>query len=279
MQHEEILGFFSRYIEKEIGIIYSSHNHFQLSNRLEEICKLSGVATIQDLYQQAQKGIHGSFKQLLLDVATNNETSFYRDPKVFKALETTFQQMLEQKRDPGPLKIWSAACSTGQEPLTLAMILSELSEKRRQTIEYSMLATDICERALQKARRTTYTQLEVQRGLGAMQLIKYFSKDDQDRWTAKSGLNRFIEYRNLNLNDFFAPREKFDIILCRNVLIYQSVENKIKVVKTLTDSLNTEGILVMGSGESLLGVSSSFEQQNIEGAILYKKKSENAMAA
>jgi len=278
MQHEEILGFFSRYIEKEIGIVYASHNHFQLSNRLDEICKLSGTPTVLDLYNQAQSGITGAFKQLLLDVATNNETSFFRDPKVFKAIESLLKEQ-PAKPASAPFKIWSAASSTGQEALSVAIILAELNAKRTESLEYRLLASDICERALDKAKKAVYSQLEVQRGLPAPYMIKYFSKDDQDRWTVKPGLNKSIQYRNINLNDFVVSHEKYDLILCRNVLIYQSVENKKKVITTLTDSLAEGGFLVLGSGESLLGLSDAFTQQSIEGAILYRKKVAQTRAA
>lgn len=278
MPLDEILRFFAKYIEKEIGIVYSTHNNFQLVNRLEEISKFMSVNNLEELYQLAQKGINGSFKQLLLDIATNNETSFFRDPKVFRAIECLIQQRRNESPNQ-PVRIWSAASSTGQEALSVSMIISELNLGKNPPLQYSILASDVCERALQRARQCVYSQLEVQRGLPIQMLVKYFRKDPQDRWLAVPELKSHIQYRKINLNDFAMPTEKFDFILCRNVLIYQSVENKVRVIESISSHLNEGGYLFLGAGESMLGVSSLYEQVSLEGAILYKKKLPQMRAA
>jgi chemotaxis protein methyltransferase CheR len=273
MEKEAILSFFAKFIESELGIIYAEHNYFQLQNRLEEIAKLLNFDGIEDLYAQAQQKISGEFRQLLLDVATNNETSFFRDPKLFTAIESLLlSQFKGQNKRPQRLSIWSAASSSGQEALSTAMLLAEFNEKSGENIQFSISGTDISERVLNRAKTGQYSQLEVQRGLSAPLLNKYFKKNDQERWQVNPDLLKQISYSLLNLKDPFNFPNRFDLILCRNVLIYQSVPAKIEILRKLSDSLIPAGHLVLGSGESLLGLSDDYEQIAAEGAVLYRKK-------
>ena len=275
-----ILAFFAKYIETELGIVYAEHNYFQLQNRLEEIAKLQGAAGIDKLYEQAQKGITGAFKQLLLDIATNNETSFFRDPKIFKAIETVvLKAFLENKFKADKLNIWSAASSTGQEALSTAMAIKEYNLKNNTSIRFSIIGTDISERVLARAKSASYSQLEIQRGLPAPYLIKYFKKDEQDKWTANNDLTKDIQFKKLNLKDSFNFTDRFQLILCRNVLIYQTVEGKKEILNRMTSLLAPGGFLVLGSGESLLGLSSDYEQVAVEGAIIYRKLNSDTKAA
>jgi chemotaxis protein methyltransferase CheR len=268
----EHLKFFSSFIERETGIIYSDHNSFQLKNRLEEISKLLGEADIRSLHATAQKGITGSFRQLLLDVATNNETSFFRDPKVFTAIEKEIVPKFLAAAGPLPdFRIWSAASSTGQEAITLAILLEEYRSKSGAKFEFRIVGSDISERVLTKARAGLYTQLEVQRGLSAPQMIKYFSKDENDRWQVSPKIQAKTEFRRQNLKEPFQAMGRFDLILCRNVLIYQNVPSKTEVIARLSEQLNPGGFLVLGSGESLIGLSTDFKQVAIDGAVVYQK--------
>lgn len=274
---EQILGFFSSYIESEIGIVYAQHNAFQLQNRLEEIAKLQGLSGIDMLYRKAQEGISGQFKQLLLDVATNNETSFFRDPKVFRAMSSllfTPTQTLATGSNVAPpaFRIWSAASSTGQEALSASILFTEENQRSLYPRPYSIVATDISERALAKARSSAYTQLEVQRGLSAPLMLKYFKNEAEDRWVARPEITQPIEFRRLNLKENFDFGDRFDLILCRNVLIYQTVEQKTQILSRMTKALVPGGFLILGSGESLIGISTEFDTLNIDGAILYRRK-------
>jgi len=280
MQLKNILRFFAEYIESELGIIYAEHNHFQLQNRLEEIARLVGAPDLPSLFEQAKTGISDQFKQLLLDVATNNETSFFRDPKVFQAIENVVLRALPRSLVVGEeLKIWSAASSTGQEALSLAMLINEFSRRERANIRFSILATDVSERVLAKAKTASYTQLEVQRGLPASYLVRYFDNDGPDKWTASPEITRSIEYKKLNLKELFLPPGSFHLVLCRNVLIYQGVAAKTEILKRITTTLIPEGCLVLGSGESLLGLSTDYEQRSVDGAIVFKKRAVERIAA
>ncbi|RZA03214.1 MAG: protein-glutamate O-methyltransferase CheR [Proteobacteria bacterium] len=275
-----ILAFFSKYIEKELGIVYSEFNHFQLQNRLEEITKILGLNGPQELFELAQKPLPPTVKQLILDIATNNETSFFRDPRLFKGVESLLLPMLADKGKAGaPCRIWSAACSTGQEPYSLAMLLDQYEEKHKQKIHAQITATDISARVLERARAGRYTQLEAQRGLPMPLLLKYMQKDAESFWTIAPALKSRITFEARNLLQPFDAMGKFDIIFCRNVLIYQSVPSKIQIIKRLSEALRPDGYLVLGAGESLIGLSEAFENRKTEEAIVYQLKPAAAKAA
>lgn len=278
MLHES-LQFFSKYIEKELGIVYTESNYFQLRTRLEEIAKLLGFADIEALYQKARLGISGDFKQLVLDTATNNETSFFRDPKVFQVFENVILPELTKNHSTLPeLRIWSAASSFGQEAYSLSMLLHDYQLKHPRP-SFKIVASDIAERVLERARKGRFSQLEIQRGLPMPLALKHFEKDDQNWWTIKSYLKKNVEFRKQNLLDPFASMGTFHVIFCRNVLIYQNVENKTQIIKRLTACLAPGGYLVLGAGESLIGLSDDFEFTKVEGIIWYKRKSQKEAIA
>jgi chemotaxis protein methyltransferase CheR len=273
MTLDNILAFFAKYIEKELGIIYAEHNYFQLENRLEDIAKHLGVQTLEALYELNKTGIKAEFKQLLLDTATNNETSFFRDPKIFRAIEKVLLATSdESKFKKNKLRIWSAASSTGQEAISISIMINEFKKKTNSSLEYSIIGTDISERVLERAKSASYTALEVQRGLPANCLANYFLKNDQEIWTATNEVTRNIGFQKLNLIEPFPFHDHFHLILCRNVLIYQNIESKKEIIKRMTQLLHPGGLLILGCGESLLGISTDYEQQNIDGAIVYIRK-------
>lgn len=273
MNPKDILLFFAKYIEQELGIVYGDGNYFQLQNRLEELSRFLAVGSVEELYALAQKGIDGPFRAQLLDLATNNETSFFRDPRVFKAIECYVLPALASSGVmQGALRVWSAASSTGQEALSISMMLRECSRSTGLKLSYSILATDVCDRVLCKARTAQYSQLEVQRGLPEALLTRYFTQDDESRWQARPEIAQAIEFRKFNLLHTKDFPHGFHLILCRNVLIYQKIERKVAILKEITKSLLPGGYLVLGSGESLLGISSDYEQAELEGVVLYRRK-------
>lgn len=265
---DKYLSFFSKYIESQLGIVYSEDNAYQLKTRLDEIIKIMGYADVQDLYNKSQAGIDGNLKQLLLDIATNNETYFYRDSRVFDVLAKYVAPKLISKNLGKPLRIWSAACSTGQEPYTISMCLREAG--MTQNIEIS--ATDISERALKKAISGVYTQLEVQRGLPITHLVKYFTKETENSWALKDEVKRNIQFKKFNLLDSTSQwAHPFDIIFCRNVLIYQRPEKKAEIISSLLKKLNPNGYIVFGPGESSPGsLMLKQPEKELQGTLIYQ---------
>jgi chemotaxis protein methyltransferase CheR len=269
----EHIRFFAKYIEDELGIVYDELNHFQLTSRLQEIMKFYSFSSLEQMYLKAKEGISGGFKQMLLDVATNNETFFFRDPKVFQnLLNSAIPNLVAELRPNETLRIWSAACSTGQEPYSMAILLAEL-RARMSLPKVEIIATDISQRILERARKGCFSQLEVQRGLPTPLLIKYFTKNENDLWSLKPEIKLAVTFREKNLKKSFDDLGLFHLILCRNVLIYQNMKNKVDIVNRITKQLNPGGYLILGAAESLFGISNEFTQLVQEGVILHKTKS------
>lgn len=267
------LKFFADYIQKELGIIYSEQNYFQLEKRLLEIAKNLNFKDLNELLKEAQGGIRGSLKQLLLDTATNNETSFFRDPKLFTAFENhIIPEVLKNRSDHFPISIWCAASSFGQEPYTLAIILDRMKSQKSDFPMFKIDATDVSERALERASQGKFSQLEVQRGLPATLLVKYFTKIEDDFWQLKPEVRKNVSFSKLNLLDSFSKMGKKDVIFCRNVLIYQKDEQKKEIISRFCDCLKPKGIFVLGASESLIGLSDRFNQVLKDGAVYYQLK-------
>lgn len=270
--NEGILRFFASYIEAQLGIIYVEANYFQLEHRLKDIAVQLGYGDVDGLYAEAKKGIAGMMKSLLLDLATNNETSFFRDVGVFKALSGLMVPALCSQGYKSSLRIWSAASSSGQEAYSIAMELNEMRQTNPSVPTLQMLVSDVSDTILKRAQQGVYSQLEVQRGLPAKLMTQYFDKLENDQWKVKSFLQQGMTFKKINLLEDWGSIGPFDIVFIRNVLIYQSVENKKKVIQNIYDKLAPNGFLVLGAAESLFGVSDKFEQVSHDKAIVYRKK-------
>lgn len=272
---EAAIAFFAKFIFDELGIVYAPVNHYQLESRLQEAAKQFGFASVDELHAKSRVGMDLALKLLLLDLATNNETLFFRDPAVFQAIDDVVLKALGadtvRKR---PFRVWSAACSTGQETYSLSMLLNG-ALGRVPGGSFEIVATDISERVLRQAEAGVYTQLQVQRGLPAALLVKHFqqvaSGESVATFRVKDELRRGLSFRKLNLKDSFAGMGRFDLILCRNVMIYQSPEGKKDIVARLYDCLEPNGYLILGAAESLIGINSDFEMVRTEKATIYRR--------
>lgn len=270
--NQDSLNFFAKYIEKELGIVYSEASYFQLEYRLNQLCKELGYPTIQELQEAAKSGLSVTAKERVLDIATNNETSFFRDPSVFKALSSVVFPRLAEMKPYGQLRVWSAACSSGQEAYSVAIEYDQFCQSRgitKSAPSISFLLSDISGQILQKAKSATYSKLEVQRGLPDHYLQKYFDQLGDDSFQVKSFLRNEMQFKRLNLLESFLGIGQFDIILCRNVLIYQNIENKKLVLEKLKSCLLPDGVMFLGAAESLLGLSNDFDQETHQGAIFF----------
>ena len=275
---KETMQFFAAFIEKEIGIVYSEVNYYQLESRLDEIARGLNYPTTQAMCSEALiGGIRGAMKLALIDAATNNETSFFRDMNVFQAIRAHIEQSDSTRYVGGqPLRVWSAACSTGQEIYSLAMLFAEIAAAR--PFAYTIDATDISERVLARARQGRYTALEVHRGLTPTQLSANFTAEDPANggeagmWQVRSELRRGLTFNRLNLLDPWPGVGHYDLILCRNVLIYQTVESKRGVVAKLYDHILPGGVLILGGAESLIGLNDELEYVNLGGVVLYRRR-------
>lgn len=268
---QALLLFFSALIEQESGISYSESNFFQLENRIESLARANNCDSVENFLKLVQENKSRDLVEKIVDAATNNETLFFRDEKVFKSLQALasnepFGEALSDKK----LSIWSAACSTGQEPLSISMAMKELQPNSQ--LNYTILATDISQRVLDTAQRGIYSDLQVGRGLTEAHKKKFFVEIENNYWQANSAISAPITYKKLNLRSDLFPNEKFHIIFCRNVLIYQKEISKSKIVENLSRNLYPGGYLILGTGESTYGLTNKFKQIEIEGSIFYQLK-------
>jgi chemotaxis protein methyltransferase CheR len=186
------------------------------------------------------------------------ETFFFRDKKPFDQLKDfILPQILAQNPQKKSLRIWSAACSSGQEAYSIAMIIKEMSKTIGQW-NVEIIATDFSNKILEKARKGEYTQFEVQRGLPIQYLMKYFVQNGES-WVVSHDIKKMVDFRQSNLLSPMNNMGSFDIIFCRNVLFYFEPETKRKVLENISGTLDKEGYLILGSAESLVGVTKIFK--------------------
>ncbi|MDH4467658.1 MAG: protein-glutamate O-methyltransferase CheR [Bacteriovoracaceae bacterium] len=267
------LKYFADYIESQLGIVYAPENYYQLETRLKNIADFLSLPDANAVYKKAiTKGINGTFKQFLLDTSTNNETSFFRDFKVFQIVEEKILPSL-QVSFPNSFnyRIWCCAASFGQEPYSLAMLVHEFLEKNPKHPPIEIIATDIAEHALKRCHEGVYSHLEVQRGLSSVRLLKYFTKNDSDHWVLKPEVKNRVKFQTQNLLEPFAGMGIFHLIFCRYVLIYQDNERRKQIIKRLEKCLRPNGYFILGASESALGVSETLLHVAESNVVFYQR--------
>ena len=241
-------------LEARTGQQIAAYRSWRLDTALKPLLRDRKLDTLDQLVTQLLEGSDRLIGDRIVDALVNQETSFFRDAQVFELLvEAVAAAQAERRR----VRIWCAGCSTGQEPLSLAMAFAE----RHQTSGAPMpeiVATDVSEAALVRARAGRFSQFEIQRGLPVRQMIRWFDTTGSD-WVAKPELVKLVSFRRMNLVSDQPPPGRFDIILCRNVLLYLSTQTKTHVFPKLADALNPGGMLVLGAGETVIGQTKAFE--------------------
>lgn len=233
------------------GLTLTPEKLYLLETRLSDIMRRESAPDLAALAARLRPNT--PLERDIVDAMTTNESLFFRDAKPFDALRQRILPKLHATRPAGtPLRIWSAAASTGQEPYSLAMVLAELAPLlagRRASI----LGTDISRDALKRARDGIYTQFEIQRGLPMQMLAKYFTKEGA-QWRIAGSMREAVEFREWNLLSDPRPLGTFDVILCRNVLIYFDSATKSRVLDALAGQLAPDGVLFLGGAETVLGL-------------------------
>lgn len=236
------------------GLVLGTDELYLLETRLAPLMAREGVRDLSALATKMKPNT--PLERDVVDAMTTNETLFFRDMKPFDALRKLLPG-LHAARTPGtPLRIWSAAASTGQEAYSIAMLMRDmaptLSDRR-----FEILGTDLSREALQRARDGAYTQFEIQRGLPMQMLVKYFEKHDQG-WRVKPALRENVSFREANLLGDLGGLGKFDIVFCRNVLIYFDAPTKGRVLDAIARLMPPDGVLFLGGAETVLGLTQSF---------------------
>jgi len=255
---------FSKYIYAISGIHIEPSKTYLLETRLGKLLETEGCSSFADLYSHIKKDVSKNLEKKIIDAITTNETLFFRDSNPFDLLKYKIIPELIDRRTPKgqvkgniPLRIWSAACSTGQEVFSIAMVLREmLGDLSKYNIH--LLGTDLSDAAIKQASYGTYNKFEIDRGLPRELLQRYFVANGAN-WKIADEIRYMATFRKLNLLQPFSNLGRFDIIFCRNVAIYFTLDDRKKLFDKLADVLETDGYLIIGSTESLTGVSSRFK--------------------
>lgn len=240
-------------LEQRTGQQISSNRSWRIETALKPLLRTRGLPTLEALVDELLRDPNGLVAEQIVDALLNQETSFFRDAPVFEALLMAMSGYRAEGRRP---RIWSAACSSGQEPLSLAMLLAEQA-RSGTPIEAEIVATDVSEAILARARAGRYSQFEIQRGLSVRRMIDWFEAIGPD-WIARPELVNRITFRRHNLVSDPAPPGRFDIVLCRNVMLYLSPALRRSVLDRIAQVLRPGGLLVLGAGETVIGHSEAF---------------------
>jgi chemotaxis protein methyltransferase CheR len=238
------------------GLVIGPDKLYLLETRLTPLLRAHRLADLDALADKLRGGAT-TLEREVIEAMTTNESSFFRDDKPFAHVRAHALPRLHATRPPGAkLRIWSAAASTGQEAYSLAMILAE-SRATLGTREVEIVGTDIAREPLARARDGVYTQFEVQRGLPVAMLVKYFRKDGNN-WRVAEQLRAMATFREWNLLGDLRPLGTFDLVFCRNVLIYFDPPTKAKVLEAIANRMAPDALLFLGGAETVLGVTERF---------------------
>jgi chemotaxis protein methyltransferase CheR len=248
--------FLRKLLKERSGLDLSADKQYLVESRLVPLARKAGLPGIPDLVSKMKSGA----EQLTVDVVeamTTNETFFFRDKVPFDHLrDTILPAMMQSRASRKSLRIWSAACSTGQEPYSIAMCLKEKAAAL-QGWRIEIVATDLSQEVLEKSRAGVYSQFEVQRGLPIQLLVKYFTQIGE-LWQISSEIRGMVQHKQLNLLQDFTHLGKFDVIFCRNVLIYFDHETKINIFDRMAKIIEPDGMLMLGAAESVVGITDAF---------------------
>lgn len=244
-------------LKNRSGLILGSDKTYLIESRLSPVARREGFATVSALLNALRTKRDEKLMAAVTDAMTTNETFFFRDKLPFDQFKSDILPALARARINGDIKIWCAACSTGQEPYSLAMLMEE-SRMLYPRVNLDILATDISDRCLEKAQAGLYTQFEVQRGLPIQMMVRNFEKVDE-MWRISPKLRQSIRFKKLNLLDDLRVVGRMDVIYCRNVLIYFDLETKKKVLEQIANLLSDDGYLFLGAAETVLGITDTFK--------------------
>jgi len=245
-------------LKERSGLVLAADKQYLVESRLLPVARSAGFANLGDLVRALMLGNADALMTAVVEAMMTHESFFFRDKIPFDHFkQTVMPALVEARKNLRTIRIWCAAASTGQEPYSLAMCLKELQPKIAGW-RVELLATDLGNDVLEKARQGLYSQFEVQRGLPIQLLIKHFTQVGE-LWQLAPDIRAMVKYQQVNLLSDFSRLGRFDLIFCRNVLIYFDTETKISVLNRLARSMAGDGYLVLGSAETVVGLTDSFK--------------------
>jgi chemotaxis protein methyltransferase CheR len=247
-----------RCLKERSGLVLSADKQYLVESRLLPVARKSGFSSLGDLIHALRFGHDEALMTAVVEAMTTNESFFFRDKIPFEHFRTIIMPaLLASRRASRSIRIWCAAASTGQEPYSLAMCLKAM-EREIAGWRIEVLATDLSNEVLEKARQGLYSQFEVQRGLPIQLLLKHFTQVGE-LWQLAPELRAQVKYRQFNLLGDFSQLGLFDVVFCRNVLIYFDQQTKIDVLNRISRVMMNDGYLVLGAAETVVGLVDSFK--------------------
>ena len=251
--------FLREMLKKSSGLVLSDEKQYLIESRLAPVVKKLNHDSLESMVAELRRNSSSMLKNQIVEAMTINESFFFRDKVPFDNFENTMlPKLIEQNAKTKQIRIWSAAASTGQEAYSLAMMLNEHKEKL-QGWRIEIIGTDLCSEALEKAKSGVYSQFEVQRGMPVKYLVKNFEQTGSI-WHISPHIRSMVKFRQFNLLDSFSVLGRFDIIFCRNVLIYFDKDTKSDILSRMSKQANPSCYLVLGASETLVGISKDFDR-------------------
>lgn len=265
---------FRIFLEKACGILLGNNKQYLVASRLSKLMEQHSIKSLGELVQRMQGQPRSGLRELVVDAMTTNETLWFRDAYPFEVLKNRILPELA-KASPGQrLRIWSAACSSGQEPYSLSMTVDELERSSPGLLKsgVQIVATDLSPTMLNNCKAAEYDSLAMGRGLAPERLQRYFDARGTGRWAVKPAIRSRVEFRPLNLLDNYAALGRFDVVFCRNVLIYFSAELKRDILLRIHGTLKPGGFLFLGASEALNALPEHYQMVQCSPGIIYKAK-------
>lgn len=263
--------FIRKLVLERSAIVLENGKQYLVETRLVPVAREVGLAGLPELVQKLKNEVYGALHQRVVEAMTTNETSFFRDIHPFETLRAeVLPRAIEARKNDKTLRVWCGATSTGQEPYTIAMVLKEHFAQLKDW-KVSIFCTDINKAVLNRAREGKYSQLEVNRGLPAPMLIKYFTRTGTE-YQAKDDLRKMMEFKEMNLATEWAAMPAVDILFLRNVLIYFDQEMKKKILGRVKRVLRTDGWMFLGGAETTMNLDEGYERMQLGRSICYRIK-------
>ena len=265
---------FSNFLAQQSGIVLGDNKQYLVKSRLSPLMTQFGIESLSELVTRAMNVRERELKMAVVDAMTTNETLWFRDIYPFEVLKNrVLPEMI--KASPGQrIRIWSAACSSGQEPYSLSMSIDEFEKTNIGQLKagVQIVATDLSPTMLANCKSGEYDSLAMGRGLSQERLQRYFDPKGPGRWAVKPAIRSRVEFRSFNLLDSYASLGKFDIVFCRNVLIYFSAEVKKDILLRIHSTLKPGGYLFLGASEALNGLPDHYQMVQCSPGIIYQAK-------
>jgi chemotaxis protein methyltransferase CheR len=250
--------FICQILRERSGLVLTNDKAYLLESRLLPVARKWKLATFDDLVRVIRTKMDEAVIRDVVEAMTTNESFFFRDTKPFDQFKAlVLPALLKSRAASRTIRIWSAACSSGQEPYSLAMILAEMAAQLNGW-KIEIVGTDLSTEILNRAKEGMYSQFEVQRGLPITMLVKYFAQIG-DRWQINAKIRGMVQYREFNLLQDPMPLGRFDVVFCRNVLIYFDQPTKTRVLNSVAKLMPEDGFLFLGGAETVLGITDKFQ--------------------